>query len=180
MFIGCQWCLKGILMRSMGIMDVFDANFKHVKVDAVKLHQRLALTAADFNTTLGSMAALCSDFVMGGPGPANKRKRRVGSKEGIAELSEEGEGSQGAAVAVKPPGTPSGRRGGRRHAKRMGSGDGNGKKRRKQRQKGDGGRDAVAETEHEQGEGTEGLELECWPATDQEDELVPVEDREKN
>eukprot|EP00967_Tisochrysis_lutea_P065522 scaffold85219_cov18-Tisochrysis_lutea.AAC.2 len=58
-----------------------------VKVDAVKLRQRLALTAADFNRTLSSMAALCSDLITHGPGPANKRKRGEASKEGVAEVS---------------------------------------------------------------------------------------------
>lgn len=41
----------------------------------MKLRQRLALTAADYNTTQSSMAALCADLIGGTGGMASKRKR---------------------------------------------------------------------------------------------------------
>ena len=45
-------------------------------MDGAKLRQRLALTAADYNTTLASMAALCSDVIDSGSGQGGKRKRK--------------------------------------------------------------------------------------------------------
>lgn len=58
-----------------------------VKVDAVKLRQRLALTAADYNTTQSSMVALCPDLVGSSSQASSKRKREE-------PRADEGEGQE--------------------------------------------------------------------------------------
>jgi len=67
-------------------------------VDAVKLRQRLALTAADYNTTQSSMAALCSDLVRTSS-PASKRPRDGAGPAG-AEQREVGLPLSGGVLAV--------------------------------------------------------------------------------
>lgn len=60
-----------------------------VKVDAAKLRQRLALTNADYTTTLNSMAALCSDLIQEKPASSSKQKRGrpSGEEEGKVRSS---------------------------------------------------------------------------------------------